>query len=82
MDDWEKFNKTSPCKKKKRNYSHLGMGDITDGGYTYGKSVYKDFEIGIFENTLYACLSRCIWKLLKYVSWNILILLIFLLHQN
>ena len=46
--------------QKKKNCSHLGMEDITDGGYTYGKSVYKDFEIGILENILYACLSRCI----------------------
>ena len=46
--------------EKKKNCSHLGMEDITDGGYTYGKSVYKDFEIGILENILYACLSRCI----------------------
>ena len=61
MNTWmiEK-NSIKPHHAKKKNCSHLGMEDITDGGYTYGKSVYKDFEIGILENILYACLSRCI----------------------
>ena len=34
MDDWRKFNETSPPtppqKKKKKIYSHLNMEDITD----------------------------------------------------
>ena len=35
-------------------YSHLGMEDITDGGYMYGKRVSKDFQIR---------------KLGKYCTW-------------
>ena len=46
MDDWEKFNETLLPEKGDFN-SYLNMKDITDTGYTHGKSFCKDFEIKI-----------------------------------
>ena len=44
MDDWEKFNETTPAEKKEF-YSNLNIEDITDAYYMHVKKVCKDFEI-------------------------------------
>ena len=77
MDDWEKFKETlSP--EKEDFYSHLNMEDITDADYAHAKRVCKDFEIKRYRRIprflstkWYIIVSWCIWKLSKYVSWNI-----------
>ena len=43
MDDWEKFNETTP--EKEELYSNLNMEGITDANYMHAKRVCKDFEI-------------------------------------
>ena len=43
MDDWEKFNETTP--EKEELYSNLNMEEITDADHMHGKGVCKVFEI-------------------------------------
>ena len=43
MDDWEKFNETTP--EKEELYSNLNMEEITDADHMHGKGVFKVFEI-------------------------------------
>ena len=43
MDDWEKFNETSPPEKEDF-YSHLNMEDINDVDYTHAKWVCRYFH--------------------------------------
>ena len=43
MDDWEKFNETTP--EKEELCSNLNMEEITDADHMHGKGVCKVFEI-------------------------------------
>ena len=47
MDEWEKFDITTLCKKEKFN-SNQNIEDITDADYMHGRRVCKDFEIKNF----------------------------------
>ena len=47
MDEWEKFDITTLCKKEKFN-SNLNIEDITDADYMHRRRVCKDFEIKNF----------------------------------
>ena len=43
IDDLEKLNETT-LPEKEAFYSHLNMGNVTDGDYAHAKRVCKDFE--------------------------------------
>ena len=76
MDDSEKFNETS-LPKKEDFYCQFSMEDITDSDYRHAKWMCKDFEIKKVRriswficSKQYIIVSRWIWELSKYVSWN------------
>ena len=59
-------------------YSHLNMEDITDVDYTVYKKVLQRFQNKQFRriswflcSKWYIVVSRCIWELLRQVSWNV-----------
>ena len=76
IDDWEKFNETT-LPKQKDFYSHLKMENVTDADYTHTKELVKILKQKFRRiswsvcSKRYAIISWCIWKFLKYVSWNI-----------
>ena len=69
MHGWQKLNKTSLPEKKKDFYSDLNVEDISHADYAQGKWVCKKFWNKCSK--LHIIISRSIWKLSKYVSWNI-----------
>ena len=76
IDDWEKFNETT-LPKQKYFYSRLKMQNVTDADYTHTKELVKILKQKFRRiswsvcSKRYTIISWCIWKFLKYVSWNI-----------